>query len=126
MEGIINALRSIIQELENAKVDKLDLYKLESKLLEAQKVQELKEKSGLEDLYFFKDVYYSGYLCLTKDDMFLLSNEDISHLALDAYDFEQLLENTSKTIKFPKTGKSYYNIENLKHDYLTLKLSGVK
>ena len=55
----------------------------------------------------------------------LLSNEDITHLTLKPHEFEGLLQSSNATIKFTYTGRTYYNIENLKYDYLTLKLSGV-
>ena len=125
IEELILGLKNIIQTLENAKYDKLTLDSLDSRVKELKEMEKLKEQNGLKNLYFFKDsMYSSNYVCLTKEETLLLK-DDVSHLLLESSDLTQLLQSGYMSIRFPQTGKTYDNLGDLKHDYLTLKLSGV-
>lgn len=125
IEALILGLKNIIQTLENAKYDKLTLDGLDSRVKELKEMEKSKEQNGLEGLYFFKESGYStNYVCLTKEETLLLK-DDVSHMLLESHDLDQLLQSGYMSIRFPHTGKTYDNLEDLRHDYLTLKLSGV-
>ena len=126
MEDILGeGFKNLARDIEDFSI-KIDLRDLEIKIKESKGLEDLKKQHDLNGLRFFQDYYYSSYLCVTDEDCDLLRNQDLSSIEITSKDgFHQLLSKTKPSIKFISTGKTYDNLDDLKKDYLTLKLAGV-
>jgi len=87
---------------------------------------DFKKERGIEGLHFLKSMDYGmKYYCVTTEQMAGLPRKFKNLEITEPYEIDQMIEGTH-TIEFPKLGKTYYTIEDLKHDWLALKLSGVE
>lgn len=104
----------------------------------------VKDKYGLEFLYFYKLLRFYDYVSLDKD-LYICCIDNCDHqdvfkskdgqmiwhsFILDGTDLEMIIEEldekpTGKKVYFIDTGKFYGNLDELKHDALSYYLSGL-
>jgi hypothetical protein len=122
---LARAFKELGQKIEDFDL-KYDLFGLEEELKNISKTNELLEQHNLSGLVFYKDEYYSNYLCMTNEEASKLKYINTAHLKPTTSDLEILLNEVGwVNVKFTKTGKTYNSISDLKRDFITVKLSGV-
>jgi len=85
-----------------------------------------KKERGVNGLHFLQsDNYGTKYYCVTSEQFAALDIRFKNLEIATEYDVDRMIED-HKPIEFPKLGQTYYSIDDLKHDWLALKLSGVE
>ena len=78
-------------------------------------------------MHFFHTSDYSKYYCVTKEEMEMIPTEYRDFELNTKDELEKMCSNTDgNSIKFSKTGNTYYYLDSLKEDWLTIKLARIQ
>lgn len=85
---------------------------------------EMKKERQIDGLHFLRSKEHQKYYCVTSAKFAALERKFRNLEITEPYDIDQMMQ--YGRIEFPELNKTYWTIEELKHDWLALKLSGIE
>lgn len=126
--NFLNRLFDELEQIQRNLAPQGDVLELEQALEEAKELEEAKRQLGIEGLRCYcDDIYSSGpILFLTEQEAKVVEKHPKQFRELTKpYDIELIGNSYTNTLKLMCTGTVYSHLDDLKHDWLAYKLSGL-
>lgn len=98
------------------------------RLQDLKTVEKLKKDYGLEDFHIIFDYHNLApeYVFLTEEEMVYFKKYSVGiKEVMDPYEFDAMMASKSYVFVLGSTGEKYKDIEELRKDYMVLKLAGI-